>query len=261
MDREKVYQMYRELAARETAYREEQSENDRRLGIKDLYREEAARGTRMLYELGFSPSGDNGDISVRDPETGLVYISASPIEIGYKNLGEYHACDMAVVDMEGNRMTTWSRPTIEMPMHLAILRARPDVNAVVHTHAAWSSVFAICGKNIPFVLAEQYAHLGAGEVVCAGYGKAGSDELGEEIVSALGKNNAVLMRNHGAVTVGAPSTKRLPTPVSSNASPRRRCSPPCSAASRPSTPRMSRRSGRSKPPFSENLSVIGGFLK
>ena len=202
LDREKVYQMYRELAARETAYREEQSENDRRLGIKDLYREEAARGTRMLYELGFSPSGDNGDISVRDPETGLVYISASPIEIGYKNLGEYHACDMAVVDMEGNRMTTWSRPTIEMPMHLAILRARPDVNAVVHTHAAWSSVFAICGKNIPFVLAEQYAHLGAGEVVCAGYGKAGSDELGEEIVSALGKNNAVLMRNHGAVTVG-----------------------------------------------------------
>lgn len=123
MDREKVYQMYRELAARETAYREEQSENDRRLGIKDLYREEAARGTRMLYELGFSPSGDNGDISVRDPETGLVYISASPIEIGYKNLGEYHACDMAVVDMEGNRMTTWSRPTIEVPMHLAILRA------------------------------------------------------------------------------------------------------------------------------------------
>lgn len=38
LDREKVYQMYRELAARETAYREEQSENDRRLGIKDLYR-------------------------------------------------------------------------------------------------------------------------------------------------------------------------------------------------------------------------------
>ncbi|MFR9188869.1 MAG: class II aldolase/adducin family protein [Anaerotruncus massiliensis (ex Togo et al. 2019)] len=182
----------------------------------------------MLYELGFSPSGDNGDISVRDPETGLVYISASPIEIGYKNLGEYHACDMAVVDMEGNRMTTWSRPTIEMPMHLAILRARPDVNAVVHTHAAWSSVFAICGKNIPFVLAEQYAHLGAGESSAPDTAKRVPTSW-EEIVSALGKNNAVLMRNHGAVTVGAPSTKRLPTPVSSNASPRRRCSPPARA--------------------------------
>lgn len=199
MNQEKVFKMYRELAAKEAAYRKEQEAIP---GVKDMYREEAARGTRMLYELGFSPSGDNGDVSVRDPETGYVYISASPIEIGYKNLGEYHACDMAVVDIEGNRITTWSRPTIEMPMHLAILKARPDINAVVHTHADWSSVFAICGKNIPLVLAEQFAHIGPDEIVCAGYGGAGSQVLAEEIVKAMGRNNAAIMRNHGAVTVG-----------------------------------------------------------
>lgn len=199
MNREKVFKMYRELAAKEVQYMEEQKKLQ---GVKDMYREEAARGTRMLYELGFSPAGDNGDVSVRDPETGYVYISASPIEIGYKNLGEYHACDMAVVDMDGNRITTWSRPTIEMPMHLAILAARPDVNAVVHTHADWSSVFAICGKDIPLVLAEQFAHLGPDPIKCADYGSAGSAQLGETIVAALGRNNAAIMRNHGAVAVG-----------------------------------------------------------
>jgi L-ribulose-5-phosphate 4-epimerase len=170
--------------------------------VKDIYMEEAARGTRMLYERGFSPDGDNGDVSVKDPETGYVYISASPVPVDYRNLGEYRASDMCVVDLDGNRITTWSRPTIEMPMHIAILKARPDANAVVHTHGDWSSVFSISGKNIPLTLAEHYAHLGPGEVVCADYGKAGSFELAEVIVKAMGKNNAALMRNHGAVVVG-----------------------------------------------------------
>jgi len=170
--------------------------------VKDIYMEEAARGTRMLYERGFSPDGDNGDVSVRDPETGYIYISASPVPVDYRNLGEYRASDMCVVDIDGNRITTWSRPTIEMPMHIAILKARPDANAVVHTHGDWSSVFSITGKNIPLVLAEHYAHLGPGEIICAEYGKAGSFELAEYIVNAMGKNNAALMRNHGAVVVG-----------------------------------------------------------
>ena len=170
--------------------------------IKHLFQEEAARGTRKLYEDGFSPSGDAGDVSVRDTETGYIYISGSPPEIQYLNLGEYHACDMAIVDIDGNRITTWGRPTCELPMHLAIFRARPDVNAIVHTHAMWSSAYCISGKSIPLVLAEQYVHLG-GEVKCADYAPVASKDLGEFVVSALENKNAALMRNHGAVTVGA----------------------------------------------------------
>ena len=169
--------------------------------INHLFLEEAARGTRKLYEDGFSPSGDSGDVSVRDPETGYIYISGSPAEIEYLNLGEYHACDMVVVDIDGNKITSWSRPTCETPMHLAILRARPDMNAVVHTHATWSSIYSICGKNIPLVLNEQLEHLG-GEIECAGYGMVASEELADMVVKALGNKFAALMRNHGAVAVG-----------------------------------------------------------
>ncbi len=170
--------------------------------IKQLYQEEAARGTRKLFLDGYSPAGDCGDVSVRDPETGYVYVSGSPAAIDYLNLGEYHACDMAIVDIDGNRISTWSRPTCELPMHLAILRARPEVNAVVHTHAMWSSVYCICGKSIPLVLAEQYVHLG-GEVECAEYGPVGSQKLADLVVKALGSKNAAMISNHGAVAVGA----------------------------------------------------------
>lgn len=173
-------------------------------GVKLHFKEEAARGTRMLFELGFSPSGDAGDVSVRDPETGYVYISGSPRMRPdvYRNLGEYRASDMAVVDLDGNLIVPWASATVEAPMHLAIYRARPEVNAVVHTHPIWSSAYCICGKNIPLVLPEQQVHLG-GEVVCADYGLVGTDDLGSSIVDALGKDkNAAMMANHGSVTTG-----------------------------------------------------------
>lgn len=171
--------------------------------IDPVYLEEAAKGTRWLVEKGFTPSGDSGDVSVRDPKTGLIYISASMKSkpFVYHALSEYRAQDMAVLTPEGESLTPWSTATIEAPMHLAIYAARPDVNAIVHTHALWSSVFAINHMDIPFVLAEQYINLGM-EIRCAKYAAAGEDEMGTYVVEALGSNNAAIMANHGAVTVG-----------------------------------------------------------
>ena len=172
-------------------------------GVKLMYKEEAARGTQMLYQLGFSPCDTNGDVASRDPQPHYVYISGSPKmrPNAYRNLGEYRACDMGVMDLDGNYIVPWSHVTCEAPMHLAILRARPDINAVVHTHAVWSSAWAISGKDIPWVLPEQ-GHLG-GEVLCAKYSVAGSDTLAEDVVRAIGKNRlAALLGNHGAVVCG-----------------------------------------------------------
>ena len=80
--------------------------------------------------------------------------------------------------------------------------ARPDVQAIVHTHAQWSSVFAIAHMDLPLTLAEHYVNLG-GAIRCAEYGPAGSQLIADNVAKALGKNNAVIMANHGAVTVGA----------------------------------------------------------
>ena len=171
--------------------------------IKAIYQEEAAWGTRWLYEKGFSPDGDSGDVSVMDPETGLIYISAanSSIPMPYTNNGDIKAQDIAILDIDGKSYSPWASETIEAPMHLAIYRARPDVRAIVHTHAQWSSVFAMTHQDIPLSLVEHYVHLGE-TVRCAGYGPAGSQLIAEEVVKALGQNNAALMANHGAVTVG-----------------------------------------------------------
>ena len=164
-----------------------------------LFKEENARGTRKLYELGYSPTGDSGDVSARDPRTGLIYVSGSPDWVTQKNLGDARGWERSIVDIDGNHMVPWSKPTIEASTHLAIYRARPEVGAIVHTHGEWVSVFAMLGMDIPLVLAGQGEQ---GVIRCAGYGRAGSPELNKYVVEALGTTaKAALMRNHGAIAV------------------------------------------------------------
>lgn len=172
--------------------------------IKHELKEQVARATRLFWEKGLTPGHDSGDTSLRDQETGYVYICPRPNErLRIPNWGVITPDDIVVIDMNGNVVEeTDLLPTVEAPMHLHIYRARPEVNAIIHSHAVWSSAFAITGKNIPLTLAEQHLFLG-GEIVCAEYGKVGSIELAENVVKALGKDKmAALMRNHGAVCVG-----------------------------------------------------------
>ena len=165
--------------------------------------EECARGTRWLLEKGFTPSGDSGDVSLRDPATGLIYISGfmKGLPFPYTDFMDFRAQDMAVFELDGTKISDWNDATIETPMHLAIYRARPDVNSVVHSHPLWSSIFAIAGMDIPLSLAEQLINLGP-EIKTARYAPAGDMKMGDYIVEALGSNNAAIMANHGAVTCG-----------------------------------------------------------
>ncbi len=173
--------------------------------IKHGLKEEVAAATRVFWEKGLTPGRDAGDISLRDVETGLIYICPRPKPpvLRIPNWGMIKAEHMVVITLDGTVVDdSGLLPTVEAPMHLAIYRARPDVNAIVHSHAIWSSAFAVTGKNIPLILAEQSLRLG-GEVVCAAYGKVGSQELANNIVTALGKHKmAALMQNHGAVALG-----------------------------------------------------------
>jgi L-fuculose-phosphate aldolase len=173
--------------------------------IRQELREEVAAATRLFWEKGLTPGRDAGDTSLRDTETGLIYICPRPKPnvLRIPNWGIIKAEHIVVIDSEGKVVdNSGLLPTVEAPMHLAIFKARPDVNAIVHSHAIWSSTFAVTGKNIPLILAEQSLRLG-GEVICAAYGKVGSEEIARNIVAALGKNKmAALMQNHGAVALG-----------------------------------------------------------
>ncbi len=92
-------------------------------------------------------------------------------------------------------------PSTETLLHAEIYRARPDVEAVVHTHSPYASVFAVTGVEIPPVL-EEMAQLIGGGVRVARYALPGTKQLGEAAVAALEDRSAVLLANHGVVGVG-----------------------------------------------------------
>lgn len=172
--------------------------------MKANLKEDVARYTRIFYEKGYSPAKDGGDISIRDPEEGLVYICPKPGGLlDIVNWGVLRADDVVVIDMDGNIISSDNNvlPTIEYKMHLAIYKARPEINAIIHAHAANSGTFAIAGKDIPMICTEMYNL--AGGVKCAEFGKAGSDDLAEKMLDALGDNRrGALLKNHGTVALG-----------------------------------------------------------
>jgi len=138
-----------------------------------------------------------GNISCRDPETRLVYLTPSAMR--YDVICED---DIVVVKSDGTVLESRRKPTIEMEMHLGIYRARPDINAVVHTHPIYSQVFAVLREDIPPVI-DEAAQIMGGAVRCAAYALPGSPELAKNCVEALGeKGRACLLANHGAVCAG-----------------------------------------------------------
>lgn len=151
-------------------------------------------GLRMVRE-GLTIS-TWGNISARDPETGLIYLT--PSALAYDKMTED---DIVVMDKDMNIVSGNRKPTIEYAMHISIMNARDDVNAIVHTHAEESLVFAIVRESIP-VICDEGAQVIGGCVECAEYGMPGSIELANNVTAALADRNACLLANHGAVSVG-----------------------------------------------------------
>jgi L-fuculose-phosphate aldolase len=111
--------------------------------------------------------------------------------------------DIVVAKLDGTLVEHRRKPTIEKDMHLGIYRARPDINAIAHTHPIYSQVFAVLREDIPPVI-DEAAQIMGGAVRCAAYALPGSAELAKNCVEALGeKGRACLLANHGAVCVGA----------------------------------------------------------
>lgn len=137
-----------------------------------------------------------GNISVRDPETGLIYLTPSGMPYDLITEEDIVIMNREFQIVEGNR-----KPTIESNLHIRILNSRADIQAIVHTHPVYSQIFACLHEDIPPVIDEAAQILG-GVVRCASYGLPGSDELAENVVRALGDGAACLMANHGAVCVG-----------------------------------------------------------
>ncbi|HIH97585.1 MAG TPA: class II aldolase/adducin family protein [Thermoplasmata archaeon] len=151
-------------------------------------------GKRMLHKD--LVIGTAGNISVRISGEDRILVTPSHVEYDKTEID-----DILVVDSEGNVLEGDRNPSIETGMHIGVYKARPDVGAVVHSHAICTSAIASLGKTIPPFLDGLVSTIG-GEIEVAEYGMPGSEELAENAVRALGEKNAVLLANHGSLCCG-----------------------------------------------------------
>ena len=161
--------------------------------MKRTIKEEIVATCKRLYEHHLN-GGYGGNVSVKDE--GLIYITPSGMP---KDTLDYS--DIIVMDFKGNILEGSGKPSSEMRFHTLIYKERPDVNAIIHAHPPIATGFSIAHREIPIGIHEE-ATIVLGEVPVLPYAVTSSEELAEEVASAIRKSNAALLSNHGAITVG-----------------------------------------------------------
>lgn len=156
----------------------------------------------LLTEKGLI-AGTWGNISVRIPQSSQYAITPSGRK--YQNLQPQ---DIIIVNDEGAVISGNFKPSSELPLHLAIYSARPDIQAIVHTHSVYASACAVAHQGIPPII-EDLVQLAGGSVDVAEYAFPGTEELGKNAVSALGNKYAVLLANHGVIGCGSSLTEAM----------------------------------------------------
>ncbi|MBU0511961.1 MAG: class II aldolase/adducin family protein [Chloroflexi bacterium] len=163
--------------------------------ISDTYKQIVVDAGLTMLREGLTV-GTWGNVSVRDSETGLIYISPSGME--YQSI---QIEDIVVLDASLNIVDGFRMPSIEKEMHAAVYNARSDANAVIHTHPLYSTVLGVNDMELP-AISEDFAQIVGDKIICSEYALPGTPELAQNAVKALGKRNAVLLPNHGTMSVG-----------------------------------------------------------
>lgn len=174
-----------------------------------LYQDECARCIQRLYAEGNMANETRGDVSVRDVESGIVATSIKPGFIGVQNAGEYHGTDMAVVDMDGKLVYDITPPNDNIDLHLAIYKAMPEVNCIIHTYPTYCGLFAARKQPIPLVFVEQGYILPdfdfekynfSTDVVTMEPEK--SQAYYDEVIKKFGGTQFVMLHNNGCIAIG-----------------------------------------------------------
>lgn len=143
---------------------------------------------------GLSP-GRSGNVSCRWKDGMLV----TPTGMAYEDT---RLRDIVFVDADGSVPDKKSRkPSSEWRFHLAAYQARPDMNAVVHTHSLHATVLACANKKIP-AFHYMVAVTGGKDVPLVPYATYGTEELAQNVSKALRSRKACLMANHGQLALG-----------------------------------------------------------
>ena len=138
-----------------------------------------------------------GTVCARDPKTD--YVVVTPSGLPYEKLTPE---DMIVTDVNMNPVEGKHRPSVALNLWTGFFRARPDLHAVVHTHSPYATAFAVAGQPIPAVT-ETMADWFGSSVPVTRYLSVEDPEFDTLPVTVLGDGFAVLLGQHGVITVGA----------------------------------------------------------
>ncbi|HUW96347.1 MAG TPA: class II aldolase/adducin family protein [Anaerolineae bacterium] len=146
-----------------------------------------------LYDTGLiTPKG--GNVSARVP--GVEELWITPTQLYKGGLSEE---TLIRVNLKGRKLEGRDRPSVELPMHLLVYKTREDVGAVIHTHAPMATVLGLFDEPIPPITIEAIA---LAQVPVVPFLLSGTREQSQAIVDGLADGAAVLLRNHGLMTVG-----------------------------------------------------------
>ncbi|MDX1973808.1 MAG: class II aldolase/adducin family protein [Candidatus Sumerlaeia bacterium] len=154
---------------------------------------------RRVWQRGMVAAND-GNFSTRlDAQTVL----ATPTGV---SKGSLEPQDLVLCDLEGNtHPPRWGvggrQGTSEIRLHLNAYRMRPDVRAVVHTHAPYATAWALTGRPLPKGVLEE-VELVLGSVPLVPYALTGTWEFARQLNPWIARHDCFLLAQHGAVAFG-----------------------------------------------------------
>lgn len=139
-----------------------------------------------------------GHVSVRVPGR-PEHFFMKPHSVGFEEMAEDN---VLTIDLAGEVVAGTARRHSEVYIHSEILRARQDVNAVIHTHPTHTVAFSATGRPLRPISQGGAAFSDGLPVYSATMDLIRTPEMGQEVARVLGPHRAVLLRNHGVAMTG-----------------------------------------------------------
>jgi L-fuculose-phosphate aldolase len=153
-----------------------------------------AEYTQLTYDKGYTPPL-NGNLSVRLDENHIL------ITPSYFCKGKVADKDILEVDMNGQVVGEYVKPSIETEVHLAIYKKRPEINAVIHAHPKAISTFAVANRPINTNIMPESIYL-LGEIANIPYCMPGTSKLIDAVADLAAEHDTYLLYNHGMIAIG-----------------------------------------------------------
>ncbi len=182
--------------------------NDNEIAVNEIaMRQQLLQVTQKLSAIGLN-RGSSGNVSVREGDGFLVTPSGIAAEV-------MTADDMVWMNFAGHSVdsapcvsTGLNKPSSEWRFHHDIYQARPEVNAVIHTHSMFATTLSTLRRDVP-AFHYMIALAGGDSIRCAPYALFGSQALSNNALTALHNRKACLLANHGMIAIAENLAKAL----------------------------------------------------